>query len=314
MLPVSGVRFLRLRIMLSKQGFDVGAAAVIDHLARDPIGRKSSHWQRLAHRDARGHRHHHRLVRPEERRHHLLLLGGRQGRCRSRQGAVRVFRYCCKSDASALSRSGDRFSKGTRASSGLVCLAASPTISTSLVTASRSSSSLSSESPCAVHNCFGCDQYKGLVLPTDREPPPTVTDTLLLVEPSRAKAQRQREIDNLGDVETPDGHEQEGEPSPEPDVPLGRDRPKTDISERGHSMLSAAPRTSARSTPRCYNTSPRRPGGTPFPDRDRNTRARRVRRQQDSDNVRERDDAEVRPEQLRDRLIQRRRTADGGVR
>ena len=73
-------------------------------------------------------------------------------------------------------------------------------------------------SPCAVHNCFGCDQYKGLVLPTDREPPPTVTDTLLLVEPSRAKAQLQREIDNLGDVETPDGHEQEGEPSPEPDV------------------------------------------------------------------------------------------------
>jgi hypothetical protein len=73
-------------------------------------------------------------------------------------------------------------------------------------------------SPCAVHNCFGCDQYKGLVLPADREPPPTVTDTLLLVEPSRVKAQLRREIDNLGDVETPDGHEQEGEPSPEPDV------------------------------------------------------------------------------------------------
>ena len=42
--------------------------------------------------------------------------------------------------------------------------------------------------------------------------------------------------------------------------------------------------------------------------------ARRVRRQQDSDSVRERADAEVRPEQLRDRLIQRRLTADGGVR
>jgi hypothetical protein len=68
------------------------------------------------------------------------------------------------------------------------------------------------------HNCFGCDQYRGLVLPTDQEPPPKVTDTLLLVEPSRTKAQRQREIDNLGDVETPDGHEQEGGPSPEPDV------------------------------------------------------------------------------------------------
>ena len=42
--------------------------------------------------------------------------------------------------------------------------------------------------------------------------------------------------------------------------------------------------------------------------------ARRVRRQQDSDSVRERADAEVRPEQLRDRLIQRRLTADGCVR
>jgi hypothetical protein len=57
-----------------------------------------------------------------------------------------------------------------------------------------------------------------LVLPTDQEPPPTATDTLLLVEPSTAKAQRQCEIDNLGDVETPDGHEQEGGPSPQPDV------------------------------------------------------------------------------------------------
>jgi hypothetical protein len=153
-----------------------------------------------------------------------------------------------------------------------------------------------------------------LVLPTDREPPPTVTDTLLLVEPSRAKAQRQREIDNLGDVETPDGHEQEGEPSPEPDVPLGRDRPKTDISERGHSTERCAP--DFRQGQHRGATTPRRAGWVELHFRiEIETHAREgfddsgIRTMSENG-----DDAEVRPEQLRDRLIQRRRTADGGVR
>ncbi|MBS4730651.1 hypothetical protein MSM1_20820 [Mycobacterium sp. SM1] len=45
-------------------------------------------------------------------------------------------------------------------------------------------------------------RYLELVLPTDHEPAPTITDTSLLVEPSRAVAQRKREVEELGEEET----------------------------------------------------------------------------------------------------------------
>ena len=41
-------------------------------------------------------------------------------------------------------------------------------------------------------------EYVGLTLPSDDVNPPAVTDSLLLVEPSRARAQRDREIEKVG--------------------------------------------------------------------------------------------------------------------
>ena len=41
-------------------------------------------------------------------------------------------------------------------------------------------------------------EYVGLTLPSDDVNPPAVTDSLLLVEPSRARAQRDREIEEVG--------------------------------------------------------------------------------------------------------------------
>lgn len=61
------------------------------------------------------------------------------------------------------------------------------------------------------------ERYVGLVLPTDQEPPPTITDTLLLVDPSRAVAQRRREVEELGDEEAPGrGEDQDRGPVPPP--------------------------------------------------------------------------------------------------
>ncbi|WP_026061790.1 Swt1 family HEPN domain-containing protein [Rhodococcus rhodochrous] len=42
------------------------------------------------------------------------------------------------------------------------------------------------------------ENYVGLTLPSDRVTPPQVTDALLLVQPDRAEAQREREVEDLG--------------------------------------------------------------------------------------------------------------------
>lgn len=66
------------------------------------------------------------------------------------------------------------------------------------------------------------EQYKGLVLPTDQEPPPTITDTLLLVEPSRAEAQRKREVAELAEEEPAEEEgEEDGGVVPPPPPPPG---------------------------------------------------------------------------------------------
>ncbi|CAM3009135.1 DUF499 domain-containing protein [Skermania piniformis] len=44
------------------------------------------------------------------------------------------------------------------------------------------------------------EQYVGLVLPTDNDDVPYITDSTLLIEPARARAQRDREIDEYGDA------------------------------------------------------------------------------------------------------------------